>query len=322
MWQTELFSPGPERNTKIDDILFRVGAEPVYVGTDKRPVSGFKAIVGYPYGDDLTRRVYSIVSDQYQLVHNRDALTYAEDVYRQLFEKINTSQFEVFNILYPKPKSYCHVDIIDKNYTVNVWQQEVYVPYIRMTNSYNKTKTLRFSLGFCRKLCNNGLIFEKETIEVSVTHTKSAVNHFRLKQPVGGLARLKKLEETFIQWLLKLKDYPVQDKYVLPLCAKILDQSFDIKTKNWERLERESKRLNQFNQTIEALKNKYVSELGPNAYAVHNIATDYATNRVRPDQVNSLQRRAGNWLDTFCSETTIPGFSLEAYVKDYQYLVK
>lgn len=322
MWQTELFSHQNERNTNIDEILFRVDEEPVYVGTDNRPVSGFKAIAGYPHGNDLARRIYSIVSDQYQLVHNRDALTYAEDVYRQLFEQINTSQFEVFNILYPKPKSYCHVDIIDKNYKVNVWQKEVYVPYIRMTNSYNKTFTLRFSLGFCRELCNNGLIFEKETIEVNVTHTKSALNRFKLKQPMGGLARLKKLEETFVRWLTKLKDYPVEDKFVLPLCAKILEQSFDIETKNWEKLERESKRLHQFSRTIEALKNKYVSELGPNAYAVHNITTDYATNLVRPDQVNSLQRRTGNWLESFCTETTVPGFSLETYVKDYQHLVK
>ncbi len=321
MFQAELFPRQNERNTNVHEILFRVGEEPVFVGTDKKPVGKFKAIVGFPLLDDYTREVYSIVSDDYQLVTNQDALDYAHEVYKQLFNTVNTDNFEVFHILYPKSKSYCHVDIIDKHHQVNVWKQEVYLPYIRMTNSYNKTFTLRFSLGFCRELCNNGIIFEKETIEVKIAHTKTAMNRFRLAEAVGGLDRLKKLEQTFTNWMHQLREYPVETKYVLPLCAKILNQSFNIKTKNWEKLEAESKRLHQFSRTINALTDRYVKEMGLTAYAVHNIATDYATNRVRPDQVNTYQRNAGKWLEEFCADINVPGFSLDTYLAGYQYML-
>src|SRR5262245_58023372 len=121
------------RNTNIDDILFPVETRPVFLEKEPRAIPGFKAIVGnFGQGFDTT---FSIVSDDYQLVLNSTALDMARQVHRKLFPNASSTSFEIFNIIFPSTKSSCSIDIIDKNYTVNIWKQEVYVPFVRIHNS-------------------------------------------------------------------------------------------------------------------------------------------------------------------------------------------
>ncbi len=160
------------RNTNIYEILFPVECKPVYLENNRYPIHAFQAVTGK--FEDGSETIFSIVSDNYYLITNNEAYEMGKEIHRRLFPDATSDSFEVFNVIAPLTKSYCHIDIIDKNYTLNIWAKEVYVPFVRIQNSYNRTMPLKFQIGFCRKLCNNGAIFDKDLVTISMTHTKQS----------------------------------------------------------------------------------------------------------------------------------------------------
>ena len=318
--QSELFPRTHTRKTDLSALLFPVALEPIYLAGVTTPIDNFKAIAGFPY-DPSYKTVFCVVTDNYQLLTNVEALTIAESVYQRVFNAVDMKAMEVFNLIYPETRSFCHIDIIDKNYEINLWAQEVYMPFIRVTNSYNRTRKLIFELGFCRKLCDNGVIFEKETITFAYTHTKGLLNIDAIERQLANDDRLSRLQTSFIDWMNRLKNYPVADKYVLALCARIIGVRFDIETKDFEKRKKETDRLVLFQKDIEGLKKKYWSEMGQTAYAVFNMTTDYATHSTNTLHIDGQQARVGTWLDDFCKATAAKPFSIDTYLSDYEYLV-
>jgi hypothetical protein len=64
---------------------------------------------------------------------------------------------------------------------------------------------------------------------------------------------------------------------------------------------------------------RYFRELGPNAYAVLNVLTDFASHppensRMRRDRP-TLQRMAGRWLREFRDASKVPGFAMAEHIK-------
>ena len=98
------------RNTNIDEQLFPVWQQPVYLEKQSKPIPGFKAIAGNPNGSSQT--VFSIVSDNYQLVSNKEALEMGKQIHAKLFPNAQENSFEIFNVIAPASKSFCHIDII------------------------------------------------------------------------------------------------------------------------------------------------------------------------------------------------------------------
>ncbi|MFD2936157.1 DUF932 domain-containing protein [Spirosoma flavum] len=320
MTQSELFPRTHTRKTDLNTLLFPVALEPIYLAGATTPVDNFKAIAGFPH-DLGYKTVFCVVTDNYQLLTNSDALTIAESVYRRVFKTVDMKAMEVFNLIYPETKSFCHIDIIDKNYEVNLWAEEVYLPFIRVTNSYNRTRKLIFELGFCRKLCDNGVIFEKETITFAYTHTKGLLNIDAIEKQLANDDRLSRLETSFIAWMQQLKNYPVADKYVLALCARIMEVHFDINNQDLKKRKKETDRAVLFQDDIERLKKKYWSEMGQTAYTVFNMATDYATHSTNTLHIDGQQARVGTWLGDFCKAAAAKPFSMDDYLNDYRYLL-
>lgn len=320
MIQAELFPATPTRKTDLSALLFPVSLEPIYLAGLITPVPNFKAVVGFPY--DLSyKSVFCVVTDNYHLLTNQEALTIAESVYQRVFNAVHIKDLEVFNLIYPESKSFCHIDIIHKNYNVNLWAEEVYLPFIRVTNSYNRTRKLVFELGFCRKLCDNGVIFEKETITFAYTHTKGLLNIDAIERQLANDDRLSRLQTEFIAWMQQLQNYPVADEYILALCARIMGIHFDIDTKDLKKRKKETDRAVSFQDDVERLKKKYCPKMGQTAYAVFNMATDYATHSTNTLHIDGQQARVGTWLSEFCKASAVKSFSIDTYLSNYKYLV-
>src|SRR5581483_6127736 len=155
------------RNVDIQSLLFPVKENDVYVNNKR--IQGFKAITGIlPEGE----RVFAVVSSNYKLITNDDALKMGKEIHKRLFKDANADTFDIFKIISPHTKSFCQIDIIDKNYKFNIWQKEIFVPFVRIHNSYNRSHSLQFDIGFCRKLCTNGVIFEQQIVKLKYAHTK------------------------------------------------------------------------------------------------------------------------------------------------------
>ncbi len=309
------------RNTNIDDLLFPISQHPIYLEMGKKRISGFKAVVR-DYGT-TSEATLSVVSDNYKLITNHEALEMGKEIHQRLFPNATTDSFEVFNIIAPKTMSYCHIDIIDKNYTINIWKKDTYVPFVRIQNSYNRSRILKFDIGFCRKLCDNGVIFEKGVVSVQLSHSKQTFSGLDLKNI--DVSRLNKFVEDFKKIANKSTDIKLPRKYFLPLAAKVLNRNFNLKEKDARSNAIIQEKLNEFILNIEKYTGKYIhtQNMGETAYAFFNVITDYASNTdtIQAGAINGLQAKCGEWLNMIAVENSKPNFSWKEQINGYNELL-
>jgi hypothetical protein len=277
------------RNTDISTILFPVELRPVnytVAGSETavsaevgepaskseeiKSIKQYKAVVR---GD--TGTVFAVVSDRYELLHNSRALDLGKKAFVHLFPETSPDDFTVYDIHLTKTGSACHIDLIHKSYSTNVWEQETWLPFLRVANSYNRYRALSFDFGFVRKLCSNGIIFRKETIQARFYHTKGRLE-VDLKQD-KSFQKLKELESEFAAHMKSLRGTTLNGQHLLPLSIFLLELEFDFDTPNEKKLEQEQARLGEVVKSLGDLIKKYVKELGENAYTALNAATDLAT---------------------------------------------
>lgn len=307
------------RLTKLDEVLFPVDEHPVFVsfpdpeGQALLPVPEKKAIV-----HQKTRRVLGVVSRNYKLVTNQQALEMADQCCRTVFPETNSGEWEVTAVDAPGTAGHCYLDLVHNSARLDFSgvsakdRPDVFGPFIRVTNSYNALRALSFDIGFYRKVCKNGLILPGTVITFRFSHVRREIGEtieFRVDQ-----GRLVQLKSSFSQFLGSLRSCEVPRPLFAPLihgvlCLKEPEQEVDRKGPEWSTL----------SGHLTEMSNRYGDDLGNNAYAVFNVITEFAShpphNRfVRRDR-HSMQRLAGSWLNAFSQECRKPAFSLEAYLK-------
>lgn len=310
------------RNTNIDEQLFPVWQQPVYLENQSKPIPGFKAIAGNPHAGSQT--VFSIVSDNYQLVSNKEALEMGKQIHAKLFPNAQENSFEVFNVIAPASKSFCHIDIIDKNYTLNFWKLEVYVPFVRIHNSYNRSRSLQFDIGFCRKLCDNGMIYEQQAVKLKFAHTKQSISLEGLDKI--NVEHLKKLERDFIAKTTKSTEIKLPKKYFVPLAAKTLNRNFNMQEKDPVKKRIVAEKIELFTNSIAQYSDLYIhkDQMGETAYAFYNVITHFASNNenLQASAKNGLQTKCGMWINQVGELVEKPGFKWEEEIKDFEYLLQ
>jgi hypothetical protein len=198
------------------------------------------------------------------------------------------------------------VDLVHPTYVLNLLgsarRAEEYVPYVRVTNSYNGTRALRFDVGFCRKLCGNGVIFERETVGFSFLHLLRQVptEEFKFRIKAGQFERLV---ARFGGFVTALYAAPANEDWSRTVIEDVLGvpSAEDARQEQDARLRLDLRAL--VNRSEETLA-RYRRELGHNAYAVFNTMTELADTlanaRGFQRDRNSMQRAVGAWVTEFC----------------------
>ena len=289
-------APHHPRSTDLREVLFPVEMRPLHFLDDKaRPVvlETHRAVVNKESGQHL-----GVVGCGYRLLANEEALKFARQCASELFGAAH-SNLEVFNVYTPPRPNFCRIDLIHKGYEVNVFRQEVYLPFLRLTNSYNATRALRFDIGYCRKLCLNGVIFESEVIEFRFPHSRERIGDtldFKL-----GKERMEEVRKRFGARVERLLAHEIDESAAVPLFFKALELPLP---KSPEDLRNRADELFvPLKMNAESLVEKYAREMGANAYALFNAVTDFAS---RPPGLrdfrrsqHSIQTQAGRWLREF-----------------------
>jgi len=285
------------RNTNIEELQFPVMLKPVYFKKNKyKGLTNYSAVTGII---NKKENVFSVVSRNYALILNEEAIVLGKKIFKEMFPESGEDEFIVFNINYPKTRSYCHIDLINENYTLNIWGNEVYVPFIRITNSYNKSRKLGFEIGFVRKVCDNGVIFESELVSLNYFHyNKSFKNIMDCINKDMKLKNLKDIENSFIEYMRNLNEIRIEKKYFTNLTAKIFGLKFNTENVSAKYRRIIEKQKEEFLNIMEDLKKKYIGELGENAYGLFNTVTAFAneTKFVKCDRYNGYQTKAGKWV--------------------------
>lgn len=302
----------------LDKITFPVAMEPIFTekphGSDGQlfSESGYQVIPNYQavMAQD-NGHIFSVVGKNYKLVTNKEALDLAEKCFSAVFETLGANQMTLFNVITPKTRSFCHVDFIHKESKFEMFSNDSWVPYIRVSNSYNRMFALNFDLGFCRWICKNGIIFVKNNIQFKFHHNKSVRNpevEFNLKR-----GSLKELEKAFIESTMNLKRYHVPPKYMWPLTCKVFD--FKIPSSPSPR---QAEAIAKMREHVLELSERYFQQLGENGYAAMNVLTDFATRPVgqvsTESSVNVLQKKTGDWMEQFVTSIEQRDFDFENYL--------
>jgi hypothetical protein len=274
----------------------------------------FKAIVA---DDDET--VFAVVTDNYRLITNQEAIEIGSKCFKQIFDAVETKDMILHNVIMPHTRSYCHLDYLHSGKMIGVFKNDVWNPFIRISNSYNRTYALKFNLGFCRGICKNGVIFGEKNIIFKYIHTKLEKEpevQFKLRA-----GEFKIFQARFIAALQNIKRYHVPPDVMWALACKAFKWYLpnDL-TKN------QLESLNEREHRIIHLTEKYFSQLGHNGYAAMNVLTEFASFPegfpTPMSHIDSLQKKAGAWIMDFVESIKDEGFTFEKYLGEYGILFK
>ena len=112
---------------------------------ERREASRHLAVV-----DTEKKHVFAMVTDGYKLVTNEEAIELGRECFRTVFERVDVEDMELFNTIMPDTRSFCHMDLVHGQASYDYYDNDPWTPFLRVTNSYNRTKLLRFAstLGF------------------------------------------------------------------------------------------------------------------------------------------------------------------------------
>ena len=310
------------RMTETEPLMFPVELRPVYythIGLDgavyEKNLPNRQVVVNKQSGES-----FGVVSNSYRLVTNEQALEMGKKHCASLFGADEVGNIEVFKVTAPSTGSYCHIDLIHRSYAMDLWDQhtqsDIYIPYLRVTNSYNKSRALRFDIGFCRQVCLNGTIFDSATVRSAYRHLK---REFTGTIPsVSSNGKIKQLIEAFRSYTHKLRNFSIPRAHA----SDLLRVLFRIKDERDIDFESATESREQYDRLLGILNcklDKYIHELGDNSYALFNAVTDIAShpianNRYFRCDMHTMQRRAGDWIFSFQRQIERPDFDIGNYL--------
>lgn len=299
--------------------FFPVDQRPLFLEVEGR-LESFRKLPRHLAVLDLERgEVFAVVTNEYDLVTNEAAFKMGRDVMAKVFQVLKPEDLECMNVIMPKTRSFCHIDLVKKAAEFQPFPEDRWTAFLRITNSYNRTRLLKFELGFCRGICKNGVIFGSKSVEYSYVHTKgSSGKSERFKDNIGDI---RKLEEQFTRDLLHLKRYHVPEKFMLGIACKV----FNLRVED-EPTPKASQSWIGLRDHIDRLTDSYFQEMGPHGYAALNVLTDFASRPqggIAPEnKIHPYQTKVGDWIGEFIRQIEQRDFSFEAYLKDVQATVE
>jgi hypothetical protein len=303
----------------LNKVLYPVAFQPIMAINKKeqtsRPTSRYKAIVNLN-----TKEIISVVSNNYKLLSNTEALKLAKETFTNLFPKVKPEDLIPFKVIAPATLASCHIDLIHKEVKLSStkWEQDTWYPFLRMSNSYNRTLAFSLELGFVRKLCSNGVIFNKKTIEVKFSHDK-----LKIEKLSTSFLNLQSYYEDFVTHIQKAHNFKLNHNDFFLLVCKALNLSFNLESKSDSTRKKELERLEKSRNIIQKISTAYINEQGENAYALFNTLTDfvshqdqYKTIRAYNITPNTYYRRTGEWLKDFLFQSDAKDFSIKNYINN------
>ncbi|MGN0206999.1 MAG: DUF932 domain-containing protein [Muribaculaceae bacterium] len=300
----------------LKDAFFETSIEPIYWvdnANRRHKITGQKAII-----DITTGKSISVVSSQYNFVRNQEAYEIADFIVQRIFEGMTLQQFECYNVYMPKSKGSCRIDLIIPYSKDNPFadKKDTWTPFIRISNSYNRTLVLKYEIGFCRWICKNGAIFGQKGITISINHSKR-IDSRRIQYEIEHMENVigvRSLMSEFLEKMEMLKSLKLPESIALQMYCK----AFGIKVDKKKVTPRQREILGQSAKRIVDAAKEYFAEMGNNAYAIFNVLSDIASFPVAYGNqsifIHGLQRKVGLWAEEFIHEAKKSDFSLYKYI--------
>ena len=309
------------RETPIQELLFDVDQVPIEAitvsdGQTRRiAIPGKKALLNRSTG-----HVLGVVSKDYRVVTNQEAIGYAHQVCDRAFPGVTAVEWQAMRAAAPLTLSYAFIDLMHRTHVMNYYDTEIkkedpFTPFLRVTNSFNGARALRFDIGFMRKHCANGVIFEEEVVTIKAAHSTEALEKLKFEITSRSLPTMWDEFSNYLGRVRKIAMTPGQS--ILALNAVLRPPQ----GKPEDSLARREG-LKALSKDFSARLTSYQNELGPNAYAVFNTFTDIAArppaNRFFQKDRHTIEKRAGRWFKELANVSQQPTFDLNRWIPAWE----
>ena len=257
--------------------------------------------------------VYSTVTVGYYLILNKDAYDLGKEVACYAFHSEEDVLIGKLNEL-TEHGAACEMSIqreeeIKQPQILNGWHA-----IVRISNSYNKTKSLKYTIGFEYE-SGASLLFPEYTIEIKDPHSKpldairEEIREKLFKTKRGQI--IVQIENVFVQLITALKAVTMSKYDMLRLFCMV----YKIKISSTDRniIEEAYKELDLINKIIKSYK---ANNFQNNAYLLLLAFGDYVYNYRSwrfGQSLGNNQLALGKWVQKFIKETEKPDFSLHDY---------
>ncbi len=326
-----------------DAVMFPVAEVGVFAETEPgllERVSGRKAIVNTD-----SRRILSVVSDRYRVLDNHTALELARRCCIKAFPTTAPAHWEVVEVEAPQTGSYCRIDlrhsgtVLQEDWAFGGGKTDLYEPFLRVTNSYNRTRAFSIRLGVLRCACSNGQLYYHDSLRIAVAHDTARIEEVierevteaKFRKAIGELRRQRR----------KLLGIEIPPGRFCPIVLSVLGIRKPLglpedRERDWQRLM----------EIVDHVGEGYRESVGANGYALFNTLTDLASRPPGPEgeptgngacsssrsygelarkgytfirrERHTLQERTGTWLRWFVGQSGSRQF-LETYLSDPHY---
>lgn len=309
------------------DAYFGVREEPLHL-PDGRPVSTHRALVeDRPNGQVLSvvsggfRRLrpprslfgedaehLARLSGGYRLVTNEEAGEAGRRVFALIFGEGAARELHPINLTMPSTRRFMHADFTADSLDFALWGDDAWKPFLRVTNSYNRTHQLRFTVGVHRLICANGMIGE-DGVTFSDPHRRPLDAWVDDIEKHGETRYgLRRFDPRPVRIRLEhLAEIPVPADHFLAGLVRTLELKPPEGLARLDQVSREERgRLarqapapywGEVGRHLEGLAAKYRESHGDTAFALLGAASEYASRERAPGmhagRVNALQRRCG-----------------------------
>lgn len=130
--------------------------------------------------------------------------------------------------------------------------------------------------------------------------------------------QIKSTSDNFIDQCISLRDYQLPKELIIPLIFQSLNINLEVPDDR--QVTKKMNYLNRLIGDIKSLTDLYFTELGCNAYAVFNVATDIVSHQ---DQYKNLMdfyinarsyySKPTDWMEDFLLEIRNPRFDINSY---------
>lgn len=263
-------------------------------------VPGRKLIV-----DSETDTVLADVSSGYRMVRNEEACDLGKRIFGLVFGGDAARELRPFNLTMPKTRSFMHADFTAESLRFALGDGDGWLPFLRVTNSYNRTHQVGFRIGVCRWICMNGLIFEEKSVVVKDKHSGALERWYERARRDPEKIGLERFDlEAHRLRLERLAEVAVPEAEFL---AGLADGLGMTPAENLDALRSPNGRQRPSPHTVarwsaigrqlRELERRYRDSHGSTAFALVNAASEYASRTGTPgmdaSRLNALQRRCG-----------------------------
>ena len=264
--------------------------------------------------------VLGVVSRDYKVVTNQEAVQIAREVCAKAFPGIAPLEWEAKRASAPRTLSYAFIDLMHRTHVLNYMgnegdESDPFTPFLRVTNSFNGARALRFDIGFLRQHCSNGVIFEEKVATFTAAHNAEALEKLKLEITARSLDQLWREFTDFIGSVRSVTMSAEQSEHAL---AAVLH----LPAFNEGDSEARREGIEALNQDTGVRLTGYRSALGENAYAVFNTLTDIAArppeSRYFQKDRDTLEKRAGRWLKQLAQRQKASTLNLDQFIKEWK----